>query len=168
MTVKSPTPFLAFLLLAFGCPDSFAGKPDSHSLGYFDLLEVVDCGDYSVMDDARVFAHIRDFADSEGNIERSQIHLTATDDFYRNNDPNGTRVTGKTRSNDRAFFDDTGEPLWEPEAILSAVRISGAGALVLDVGVLDVGPHGWEVDFAADRFNGWAAADFDAVCAHFD
>lgn len=168
MAVLSPTPFLALLLLGFACSDLLAGKPDSHSLGYFDLLEVVDCGDYSVMDDARVFANIKDFADSEGFITRSSIHLVATDDFYRDDDPGGSHVTGKTRLNARALFDEMGDPLWEPEAILNAIRISGAGTLVLDVGTLDIGLDDWDIDLTGNRFHHWAPADFEAVCAHFE
>lgn len=168
MAVKSPTPFLALLLLAFGCPDSFAGKPNSHSLGYFDLLEVVDCGDYSVMDDARVYANVKDFVGNEGNIERSHIHLSATDNFYRSDDPGGNSVTGKARINTRVFFDEAGQPLWEPEVILGAIRVSGTGVLILEVGTLDIGPDDWEVNFTADRFHDWTSADFEALCAHFE
>lgn len=167
MTVKSPTPFLALFLLAFCCPDSFAGKPNSHSLGYYDSLEAVNCGDYSVMGDAGVFANIREYVEEGGVIQRSQIHLIAKDDFYRDDDPGGRHVTSKARFNDHVFFDEAGQPLWEPVAILGSIHISGTGVLILDLGVLDIDPDDWEFIFSEDRFGDWSPADFEALCAHF-
>jgi hypothetical protein len=169
VTVKSPALFLALVLLVFGCGDVFAGKPDSHSLGYYDLLDVVNCGDFSVMDDVRVVANISDHFDADGNIERSHIHLVARDDFYRDDDPGGSHVTGKARISERVSFDEAGNPLWAPVEIFVTVRVSGVGVLLLDVGALEVELDGdWNFEFSGDRFSDWAAADFEALCAHFE
>lgn len=169
MTIKSPSLFALSLLVAFASSGVFAGQPIAHRMGYYDLIEVVSCGDFSVMDDAIVFAHIKEYCDKDGNLTRSHVKLTATDDFYRDDDPNGVHVTGTTNVNDRAFYDEFGIPHWTPSPIDVGVRMAGQGIMFLDVGMLDMHADGdWHVDFSPDRFNDWAPADFEALCAHFE
>lgn len=168
MTNKSLTLFGLSLLLLLACPGAFAGKPQAHCFGYNDLMEVVDCGDFSVMDDAVIRANVKDYCDKEGNLTRSHVHLVAMDDFYRDDDPEGKHITGTAHLNDRAFYEG-GFPLWTPAHIDVGVRISGLGLMFLDVGMLDIEPDGdWWVDFNLDRFSDWSPADFDALCAFFE
>lgn len=169
MTVKSPSLVFASVLFVCGCPGVFAGQPDSHSVGYYKYLTVVNCGDFSVMDDARVRADIKDFLDREGNLYRSHIHLTAMDDFYRKDDPGGRHLAGSAHDNERVFFDEAGYPLWSPSDIVIAVHMSGKEVLFVDVGKLQVNVSGdWYVEFTPNRFQGWTAADYDALCAYFE
>ena len=169
MTIKSPFLFVTPLLLAFASFGAFAGQPDSHCLGYYDTFEVVNCGDFSVMDDAMVFADIKDYCDQEGDFTRSHIKLTARDYFYRDNDPKAGRIIGTTRINERANFDEAGIPQWAPSAIVVGIHTRELGYMFLDVGMLDMDlAFGWFVDFNADRFHDWSPADFEALCAHFE
>lgn len=167
MTTKSPLLFALLLVLASASSDAIAGQPGSHCIGYYDTFEVVDCGDFSVMDDAMVFADIKDYCSKEGDFTRSHIKLTARDKFYR--DPDGVSVKGTTRINDRADFDEAGIPHFTPAPIVVAVHAHGLGYMFLDVGMLEIDVDGdWDVYFSADRFSEWTPADFDALCAYFE
>ena len=169
MTIKSPLLIALSLVLVAAFTDAFAGQPGSHCIGYYDTFEVVDCGDFSVMDDAMVFAHVKDYCNKEGDFTRSHIKLTAKDKFYRDDDPDGVSVKGTARINDRADYDETGIPHFTPEPIVVAVHAHGLGYMFLDVGMLEIDMDGdWDVDFSADRFNDWTPADFDALCAYFE
>jgi hypothetical protein len=169
VTNKSPLLFVAFLVLA-GAPSlALAGQPDSHCIGYYDTIHVVDCGDFSVMDDAMVFAHIKDYCDQEGDLTRSHIKLTARDNFYRDDDPKAGHLTGTMRFNERADFDEAGIPQWTPSPITVGVHARGLGYKFLDVGMLEMDTiFGWSVAFSADRFNDWTPADFEALCTYFE
>lgn len=169
VTIKSLLLFVLSLLFVFASFDAFAGQPISHSFGYFRTIEVVDCGDFSVMDDAEIMADVKDYCDADGNITRSHVHMLAMDDFYRSDNPAGKHVTGTTRINDRASMAGDGTPIWTPAGINVAVRIRGLGLMFLDVGMLDIEEDcDWIVDFSADRFHDWGPADFDALCAQFE
>jgi hypothetical protein len=121
------------------------------------------------MDDAMVFAHIKDYCDQEGDLTRSHVKLTAKDHFYRDDNPKGTHVTGRTSINDRANFDAAGIPQWTPAPIVVTIHARGLGYMFLDVGMLEIDLDGdWDVYFSADRFHDWTPADFDALCAYFE
>jgi len=169
VTIKSPALFALTLLVVIAPATALAGQPQGHCQGYYDTFEVVDCGGFSVMDDAKVFAHIKEYCDKDGNLTRSHVKLAAMDDFYRDDDPAGTHVTGSAHVNDRADYDEFGIPFWTPSPITVGVHLPGAGYLFLDVGMLDMHEDGyWHVDFSLDRFSGWTGADFDALCARFE
>ena len=169
MTIKSPLLIALSLVLAAASTNAFAAQPGSHCMGYYDTFEVVDCGDFSVMDDAVVFAHIKDYCDKEGDFTRSHIKLTARDKFYRDDDPDGARIKGAARINNRADFDEAGIPQWTPAPIVVGVHARGLGYMFLDVGMLDIDLDGdWKVYFTADRFSEWTNADFEALCAYFE
>jgi hypothetical protein len=121
------------------------------------------------MDDAMVFAHIKDYCDQDGNFTRSHIKLTARDNFYRDDDPKGGHLTGTTHMNERAVYDEAGIPQWTPTPITIGMHARGLGYVFLDVAMLRMDLTGdWHFDFSADRFHDWTAADFDALCAYFE
>lgn len=169
MTNKSPYLIALLLLVLCASSNALAGQPDSHSMGYYDTLEVVDCGDFSVMDDAMVFADVKTYCDKDGNFTRSHIKLTARDHFYRDDDPKAGHLTGTMHMNDRANYDDAGIAQWTPAAIVVGIHAHGLGYLFLDVGMLEMDlDFGWFVSFHADRFHDWSPADFEALCAYFE
>lgn len=171
MTIKSPWLIALSVALAAASLDVMAGQPNSHCIGYFDTIAVVDCpGGFSVMDDAMVFGDVKGYCNQEGVSTRSHIKLTAKDSFYRADDPKGVSVKGTVTLNERATFDEWGNPMWTPLPIVVGIHAHGLGYMFLDVGMLTIDPEGcWDVDFnPLGRFSGWTGADYDALCAYFE
>ena len=81
---------LLFLLSSF---DALANKPVSYTFEYPLLLEIVDCGDFKIMDNVWEVDDIKDFYDKDGNFVRSQILVSADDDLYRDDQPEGIHLT---------------------------------------------------------------------------
>lgn len=81
VTIKSLVLFVLSLLFVFASSDAFSGQPISYTFGNFRTIEVVNCGDFSVMDDAEIMADVKNYCDADGNITRSHVHMVAMDDF---------------------------------------------------------------------------------------
>ena len=73
--------FLLVLLLV--ALPAQATKPDTYTDEFWDYIEIVDCGDFSVMDDSFVMLDGKIFKDKDGNFIREQMHFTGSDDLYR-------------------------------------------------------------------------------------
>lgn len=157
-----------FALLLVALPAQ-AAKPDSYTLEYGGVGEIVDCGDFSVMDDAWVIEQVKDFYDKDGNFIRSQSNFTAFDDLYRFDDPEGTHLTGTAHLNGRITFDENGDMLWTQTGIAVAIIVPGYGPVFLDVGRLVFNmDNDWELIFSAGKHHDWNFGDFEALCNYFD
>lgn len=156
---------LALLLLAIPAQ---AGKPVSNTYEYWAFSEVTDCGDFRVMDDAWVIEDVKDFFDKNGNLIRSQIHFTAFDDLYRDDDPDGIHLTGTAHLNARVSFDTNGDALWTQQGLAVAIIVPGYGPLFLDAGKLVFNmDNDWELIFSAGKHHDWNFGDFEALCEYF-
>jgi hypothetical protein len=168
VTIKSQALVVLSLLFTLTPVAALAGKPVSYCLGCQKTIEIVDCGDFSVMDDAWVKEDVKDFYDKDGNLIRSSTHLSASDMFYRDGDYHGAHLSGTTRLTERFVYATNGD-IWMPCPISVAVSVPGHGALLMDVGQLEFSvADGWELNFTPDRTWGWGPDDFEALCAYFE
>jgi len=157
---------LLFLLSSF---DALANKPVSYTFEYPLLLEIVDCGDFKIMDNVWEVDDIKDFYDKDGNFVRSQILVSADDDLYRDDQPEGIHLTGQARISGRVTFDENGDELWTQQGKAVAIMVPGYGPLFLDAGrlVFNV-DDGWELIFSAGNRHDWNFGDFAALCEFFE
>lgn len=146
-----------------------AGKPDSHTEGYSDFVEIVDCGDFSVMDDAWVYQYIKHHYSKNGDLIRSSSRIRATSDLYRDDDPNGPHITGAVRLQARTFIDPDDNACHGGKDIDVPLTVPGYGPLFVHAGELEFGPdEEWHLSCLPDKCHHWSASDFEALCAFFD
>ena len=157
---------MLFLLLSF---DALAAKPVSYTDEYPVFYEIVDCGDFTVVDDAWEIDKVKDFYDKEGNFLRSQIIITAFDDLYRDDEPEGVHLTGKAQISGLVSYDENGDELWTQRGKAIAIMVPGYGSLFFDAGrlVFNV-DDGWDLIFVAGRQHDWNLGDFEALCTYFE
>ncbi len=157
---------MLFLLSSF---DALADKPDFDTYEDAYTIEIVDCGDFSVMDDVLEFGDIKTFYDKDGNFVRSQIIITAFDDVYRDTDPEGIHLSGKAHISGLVSFDENGDELWTQSGKAVAIMVPGYGSLFMDAGRLVYNvDDGWDLIFSAGRQHDWNFGDFDALCTYFE
>lgn len=156
---------LALLLVALPAQ---ANKPDAYTVEYPAFGEIVDCGDFSVMDDAWVIEDIKDFYDKDGNFLRSQLIITAFDDLYRDDEPEGVHLTGTAHISARISFDENGDALWTQQGKAVAIMVPGYGPIFLDAGRLVYNmDDGWDLVFSAGERHDWNFGEFEALCGFF-
>jgi len=157
---------LALLLVALPAQ---AAKPVTYTDEFWDYAEIVDCGDFSVMDDSFAMLDGKIFKDKDGSFIREQMHFTGFDDLYRDDDPEGTHLTGTAHLNVRISFDTNGDALWTQQGLAIAIIVPGYGPLFLDAGKLVFNmDNEWEIIFSAGKHHDWNFGDFDALCEFFD
>jgi hypothetical protein len=157
---------LLFLFLSF---DALAKKPVSYTDEFPLFIEIVDCGDYSVVDDAWEIDKIKDFYDKDGNFVRSQIVITAADDIYRDDEPEGVHLYGTAHVSAEISFDENGDALYTQSGKAVAIMIPGYGRLFLDAGKLVFNmDDGWDLIFSAGKHHDWNFGDFEALCGYFE
>jgi len=146
-----------------------ANKPDFDTYEDAYTIEIVDCGDFSVMDDVLEFGDIKIFYDKDGDFVRAQMIITAFDDLYRDDDPEGVRLSGKAHISGLVSFDENGDELWTQQGKAVAIMVPGYGSLFMDVGRLVYNVHdGWTLIFSAGRQHDWNFGDFEALCGFFE
>ena len=159
----------AFLLISLSSGVAQAGKPDTYHDEFWDYIEIVDCGDFSIMDDNFIMLDGKIFFDKDGNFIREQMHFRGFDDLYRDDDPEGTHLTGTAHLNVRISFDTNGDALWTQQGLAVAIIVPGYGPLFLDAGKLVFNmDNEWEIIFSAGKHHDWNFGDFDALCEFFD
>jgi hypothetical protein len=156
---------LALLLVVL---PAHATKPDANTIEFSDLVEVADCGDFMVMDDAWIIMESKDFYGTNGDYIRTQLKLTGFDDLYSDADPEGIHLTGTAHLNVRLTFDKNGDPLWVQQGLAVAIVVPGYGPLFFDAGKLIWNDATGELVFSAGRQHDWNFGDFEALCEYFD
>ena len=157
---------LLFFVASFNAQ---AGKPDKYTNEYPFLAEVVDCGDFSVLDDAWIVENVKDFYDEDGNFIRSDMQITGYDDLYRSDDIEGVHLTGTAHINARVSFDENGDMLWAQSGLAVAIMVPGHGRVFLDAGRLVFNmDDGWDLVFSAGKNHDWNFEDFAALCEYFE
>ena len=148
---------------------ALAGKPDFYAYDDAYTIEIVDCGDFSVMDDILEFGDIKDFYDKDGNFVRTQIYLTGFDDLYRDDDPGGVRLSGKANISGRVSYNEDGDELWTQSGKAVAIMVPGYGPIFLDAGRLVYNvDDGWDLIFSAGKRHDWNFGEFEALCNYFE
>ena len=155
---------MLFLLLSF---DALAGKPVSYTDEYPYLWEIVDCGDFWVVDDSWEIDKINEFYDKDGNFVRLQLIWTTYDDIYRDDEPEGAHLFGKSHVSARISFDENGDELWTQQGQVVNITIPGYGPLFFDAGKVVYNVDN-EIIFSAGKRHDWNFGDFEALCAYFE
>ncbi|MCW8924700.1 MAG: hypothetical protein OQJ84_00425 [Xanthomonadales bacterium] len=146
-----------------------AAKPNLDAYEDAYTIEIVDCGDFSVMDDVMEFGDIKTFFDKDGNFARTQIVIQAYDELYRDDDPEGVRLSGKAQISGLVSFDENGDELWTQQGKATAIMVPGYGSLFMDVGRLVYNvDDGWDLIFSAGKQHDWNFGDFEALCEFFE
>jgi hypothetical protein len=146
-----------------------ATKPDAYTNEYGFADEIVDCGDFSVWDDAWVVENVKDFYDKDGNFIRSDMAITGYDDLYRFDDVEGVHLTGTAHIMGRVSFDGNGDMLWTQSGLAVAIIVPGYGPIFLDAGRLVFNmDDGWDLIFSAGKNHDWNFGDVEALCNYFD
>lgn len=157
---------LLFFVASFNAQ---AGKPVTYTLEYPSFGEVVDCGDFSVWDDAWIIEDVKDFFDKDGNFVRSDSHFTAYDDLFRFDDPEGVHLTGTAHLKARISFEENGDMLWTQSGLAVKIIVPGYGPIFIDAGRLVFNmDNGWELIFSAGKNHDWNFGDFAALCEYFE
>lgn len=159
---------LMLVLLTF-VPMAHAAKPDMYTDEYGFILEIVDCGDFSVMDNIWEVDKIKDFYDNEGNFMRSQINITAWDDIYRHDDIDGPHLYGTAHVMARWTLDGNGDWFDTQSGLAVAITVPGEGQLFFDAGRLIYNvSNGWELIFSAGRHHDWNFEEYEVLCNYFE
>ena len=156
---------LVLLLVSLPVP---ATKPDTYTFEFPDLIEVADCGEFRVMDNAWVVLEFKDFYDKKDNYIRTQIHATGFDDLYSDADPEGIHLTGTAHTNFRYFFNDSDELLLSQAGLAVGIMVPGYGPLFLDAGRLVWNEDTGDLIFSAGNNHDWNFGEYDALCKFFE
>ena len=162
--------FIYLLVLLLLLPSgALAAKPDFYSDEFTFETEVVDCGEFSVMDEVTEIDKIKDFYDKNGSFIRSQINITASDNMFRADDPDGVHLYGTAHISAWITFDQNGDALWTQNGKAVAIIVPQYGPIFLDAGKLIFNmDNGWELLFSAGRNKDWNFGDFAALCEFFE
>jgi len=161
-----PVLILAFFMASFNAQ---AGKPDMYTIEYASPGEIVNCGTFTIVDDAYVIENIKDFYDNDGVFIRSNAQITANDDVYRLDDPDGVHLTGTANIMGRVTFDEYGDMIWTQSGKAVAIIVPEYGPIFLDAGRLVYNmDNGWELLFSAGKNHDWNFGDFQALCGYFE
>ena len=161
------TRLLLILVLLFFVPLVHAAKPDQDMWEDAYTEEIVDCGDFSVLDDVIEVVNVRRFRDNDGGFIRSKAHVTVYDDMYRDDDYEGPHLFGTGHVNGGWSYDKVDGWVYSESGLGVSIQVPGEGHLFLDVGRL-VWNSGWELIFVAGNRHDWEHGDFDALCEYFE
>ena len=162
--------FVYLLVLLLLTPSgALAARPDIYTDEFTYQTEVVVCGEFSIMDEITEIDKIKDFYDKNGSFIRSQINITAFDDIFRSDDPDGMHLYGTAHVSGSVTFDENGDALWTQNGKAVAITVPHYGPIFMDAGRLIFNmDKGWELVFSAGRNKDWNFGDFTALCSYFD